>query len=413
LSQNPLPYTTLLRQNRDFRYLWLGQIISLLGDWFNLIAAAALVGTLTRSGFAVGGLFIVRMLAPFLISPLAGVVADRYDRKYVLIASDLARGAIVLLFLTVRRPEHVWLLYVFTGLQLGTGAFFFASRNAILPEIVSKQALGTANALTSATWSVMLAVGAALGGIAAGTIGIYPAFILDAFTFLLSAVCIARVRSHPRSGGGKSLRDAYNEYREGLSYLRRHTDTTVLALHKTAIGLYSGGLDVLLVAVCRDVFPLGRDGSLTLGLVFGIAGVGSGLGPILARRLTGDVPRLLRLAILPGYALGTVGLLVMAPLDHFGGLLAGAFLRSFGGGIVWVFSTQLLLQTVPDRVRGRVFSSEFALFTLGAAAGAAGAGQAQDLGLDPTAIFGVLAIIPLVPAALWLGWIRRTPHQKI
>ena len=409
MEPRPLSYRALLREAPDFRRLWLGQIISLLGDWFNLIAAAALIGTLTQSGFAVGGLFIVRMLAPFLLSPLAGVVADRYDRKKVLIASDLARAAIVLLFLLVRRPEHVWLLYLFTALQLGTGAFFFAARNAILPDVVPERGLGTANALTSATWSVMLALGAALGGVAAGTLGVHAAFVLDALTFVLSAACLARIGSKARDGGGRSLRQAFDEYREGLAYLRRQTDTTVLALHKAAIGLYSGGLDVLLVAIARDVFSIGRDGSLALGMVFGAAGIGSGLGPILARRLTGDRDRPLRLAILPGYLLGTLGLLAMAPLQHFGVLLAGAFLRSFGGGIVWVFSTQLLLHTVPDRVRGRVFASEFALFTLGAAAGAAGVGQAQDLGYTPGQILAGLAAIPLVPAALWSWWAIKKP----
>ena len=101
-TQAAVSYTDLLRNNRNFRFLWLGQIVSLLGDWFNLVAAAALVGLLTQSGFAVGSLFVVRMLAPFLVSPIAGVAADRYNRKYILIAADLVRAAVVLAFLLVR-----------------------------------------------------------------------------------------------------------------------------------------------------------------------------------------------------------------------------------------------------------------------------------------------------------------------
>src|SRR5262245_45009211 len=111
-------YVTLVRENSNFRYIWIGQIISLLGDWFNLIASASLIATLSQSGTAIAGLFVLRMLAPFLVSPLAGVVADRYNRKYILIASDLCRAAIVFCFLFIRDAEQIWLLYVLTGLQL-------------------------------------------------------------------------------------------------------------------------------------------------------------------------------------------------------------------------------------------------------------------------------------------------------
>lgn len=164
-------YVALVRGNRAFRQLWFGQIISLLGDWFNLIAAASLVAELTQSGLAVGGLFVVRMLAPFLMSPIAGVVADRYNRKRILVATDVSRAAVVLFFLLVREPGHVWLLYVLTAVQLGISGFFFPTRNAILPDLVSDRELGAANALSSATWSVMLALGAALGDLVSGTWG--------------------------------------------------------------------------------------------------------------------------------------------------------------------------------------------------------------------------------------------------
>ncbi len=91
-DEPPLGYAQLIRENRNFRSLWFGQIISLLGDWFTLIASASLVALLTRSGFAIGGLFVVRMLAPFLLSPIAGVVADRYNRKHILMVTDLIRA---------------------------------------------------------------------------------------------------------------------------------------------------------------------------------------------------------------------------------------------------------------------------------------------------------------------------------
>ena len=157
-------YWALPRDNANFRNLWLGQIISLLGDWFNLIASAALIAQLTESGLAVGTLFVVRMLAPVLVSPLAGVAADRYNRKHILIAADVGRFFTAAAFLLIRSPEHVWVVYLLSFLQLGIGGFFFPARSALLPDIVRSDQVGAANALTSATWSVMLATGAALVG---------------------------------------------------------------------------------------------------------------------------------------------------------------------------------------------------------------------------------------------------------
>ena len=118
-------YLGLLKGNRAFRYLWAGQVVSLTGDWFNLIASAALIATLTQSGTAVGGLFVVRMLAPFLVSPFAGVVADRYNRKAILMSTDILRCFVVLGFVLVREPQHVWLIYLLTMVQSASQGFFF------------------------------------------------------------------------------------------------------------------------------------------------------------------------------------------------------------------------------------------------------------------------------------------------
>ena len=348
-------YRDLVRHNPNFRMLWLGQIVSLLGDWFNLIASAALVSSLTGSGLAVGGLFVVRMLAPFLISPFAGVAADRYNRKTLLIATDLGRGIVVLGFLLVREPEHVWLLYALTVLQLGLSGFFFPERNAILPDIVARHELGAANALSASTWSVMLAFGAALGGLVAGKWGAYPAFVVDALTFFGSAVLITRVaynRDPALADVSASVRAALTDYFDGLRYLRQHVDILAIAMHKAAVALIvNGAFDVLQVRLAEDVFVIGKEGGTGLGIMYAASGIGTGIGPIMARYITGDDDRMQRRALVAGYALMVVGLAIQALLVSFPVFLAGTLLRSAGGGIAWVFSTQLLLQLLPDRVR--------------------------------------------------------------
>lgn len=295
IQENSVSYIALLRGNSNFRNLWLGQIVSLLGDWFNLIASAALIAELTHSGTAIGGLFVVRMVAPFLISPIAGVVADRYNRKHILIATDVTRAVVVLGFLLVRNPEQVWLLYVLTAVQLGISGFFFPTRNAILPDLVSQRELGAANAISSATWSTMLAFGAAIGGLVAGVWGNDPAFVVDAITFVASAYFISRIVYQPTSSlesSDRTIRGALLQYLDGLRYMRRHLDVLVIALHKPAVALLvTTGFQVIQVRIAEEVFVWGKGGGISLGIMYGVVGVGTGLGPIMARYFTGDRDR--------------------------------------------------------------------------------------------------------------------------
>ncbi|MCL4832868.1 MAG: MFS transporter [Caldilineaceae bacterium] len=410
-------YAALVRGNPNFRNLWLGQIVSLLGDWFNLIASAALVGALTQSGLAIGSLFVVRMLAPFLISPIAGVVADRYNRKHILIAADLVRAVTVFGFLFVREPGHVWILYTLTAVQLALSGFFFPARNAILPDVTTPEELGAANALSSATWSVMLAVGAALGGLVSGTWGIYPAFVIDGLTFLLSAFFIWQVRVHSvpsLAASDKSVAAAVGQYVEGLRYLRQNLDVLAVAVQKGVNSFFlSSGFQVLQVAIAQDVFVIGEGGGVSLGLMFALAGVGTGLGPILARRYTGDRNRALRWAIALGYLIGGAGMVLTAPLTSFGVVLLGTALRGIGGGMIWVFSTQLLLQTVPGQVRGRVFAMEFAIFYLASAAASSLVGAGLDTSLGISGVIWWMAGLSLIPAGLWTFYVWRKGQTAV
>ncbi len=407
-SKNPAGYGALIRRNANFRFMWLGQIISLLGDWFNLIASAALIGELSQSGTAIGGLFVVRMLAPFLVSPIAGVVADRYNRQHILILTDIARAVTVFGFLFIREANQIWLLYVLTAIQLGISGFFFPTRNAILPDIVSSRELGAANALSSATWSVMLALGAALGGIVAGTWGIYTAFIIDALTFLVSALFIAQLKYRPAPGidsTEKTIGAGLKQYLAGLRYLRQHVDILFIALIKAATALIIGGFQVIQVTIAEKFFVIGEGGGISLGLMYAVAGVGTGIGPIVARRFTGDRDGALRFTLILGYIIVALGMAIAAPLANFNLVLLGALLRGIGGGTNWVFSTQLLLQLVPNHIRGRVFATEFAIFTLASAVGAAVAGGALDTSLDISDMMWWMGALVLIPGALWTLWL--------
>ena len=167
------------------------------------------------------------------------------------------------------------------------------------------------------------------------------------------------------------------------------------------------------VAIAERVFVIGQGGGTSLGLMYAAVGVGTGIGPIMSRRFTGDRDRLLRIAIAAAYVVSALGLLIISPLASFTLVLVGTLLRGIGAGTSWVFSTQLLLQLVPDRVRGRVFSTEFAFFTLASATGSAVGGwalDATDLGIS--GLLSGMAVLALIPSALWTLWIMFGSHAE-
>lgn len=379
--------------------------MSLLGDWFNLIASAILVAEITGSGLAVGFLFTIRMLAPFVIAPIAGICADRYNRKHLLIITDLARAFIVFGFLFVQDERHVWLLYALTALLFAVSGFFSPARSAILPDITSARELGTANTLGAATWSVMLALGAMIGGLTTGIFGSQMAFVIDGLTFFVSAAILLPIKlpGPPSAAPGTPARVKLG----ALRYMFQHPDILFIAMHKASIALLlSSGFQIVQIEIANSHFVIGVGGAISLGLMYGVNGVGSGIGPILARRWTGDQDKLLRISISIGYLVGAFGLVVTAPLYNLPIVLIGGFIRSIGGGIVWVFSTQLLLQSAPNEIRGRIFGTEFAIFTLMGGIGTGVVGAALDRFPVPT-ILWVMAALPLIPAVLWSLWQMR------
>jgi MFS family permease len=410
-------YITLLRQNQNYRNLWLGGVISQLGDWFNLIASAALVSDLTDSGFALSYLFLARFLPLFLFSPFAGVLADRFDRRRILIASNILRAATVMGFLLVREPGHIWLLYVLTVTQFALSAVFTPARTAVLANIVAPEDLVTANALDSFTWSTMLAVGSLLGGVAASALGISAAFLIDAATFVIAAWFVSRILIPEEDIEARVAvsRGGWLDFLDGLRYLRGEPYIFVISLVKAGGSLVWGAINVLEVNFAEQIFPLGGDGSTTLGIIYAITGLGTGFGPLLLRRWLGDAPPRLRWAITVGFwvlALGILALSAAPTLPWFG---FATLVRTVGSGTVWVFSAALLQTIVPDRFRGRVFAFEFALLTLTQSISIFWAGFAQDtLGWSVRQVTASMGISGLFVASLWLVfqlWAMRRPER--
>src|SRR5687767_10406142 len=165
-----------------------------MGDWFDTIALYTIILNLTGSGRDVGLLLVARFVPSFLFGPLSGVVADRFSRQKIMIVTDILRAVVVLGFLFVRSADQLWLIYVLTVLQLALSTFFEPAKTAAIPSIVSDRELVPANAISSVTWSIMLTLGAAIGGVITGWFGTNVAFVLDSISYLFSSYFLACVR---------------------------------------------------------------------------------------------------------------------------------------------------------------------------------------------------------------------------
>src|SRR5580704_18161357 len=197
-------FLRLLKNNRNYRYTWSGQVVSEVGDHFNNIAVFSLALATTHSGMVVTGVILSRAVPAVLAGPLAGVVLDRLDRKRIMIASDLIRAVVALGFILAIARRDTWLLYLLSALLMLASPFFTSGRSAILPTIANKQELHTANSLTQTTQWMTLTVGTFLGGTSVGQLGYQWAFGFNALSFLFSALCISRL--HVESGHFKAQR---------------------------------------------------------------------------------------------------------------------------------------------------------------------------------------------------------------
>jgi MFS family permease len=405
------PYLALLRTNRNFRLLYIGQTISQLGDWFNTVAVYALLLDLTGSATAVAWMLIVQMLPIALVGPVAGVVVDRLNRRRIMMAADIVRGVLIFGLLIVRRADQIWIAYAVTALTVSAQAFFEPARTSTIPNVTSKDELLPANALASATWSAMLAIGASIGGLVTAAFGRNIAFVVNALSFFASALFIALTRYEATPAVRPPLRGlvpltGIPDLVDGLRYVRRHAHVAALMFVKAGWGSGAGIL-LLLTIFGQRVFPVGLSSAGGIGVLYGARGLGAALGPIMLRWILGQKPAALRRTIGPAYFMIGVfyAALAGAPVLPLAALCV--LFAHFGGSILWVFSTVLLQMEVPDQFRGRVFAVELALVTLTSSISSYWTGHALDGGSSPRVVSLVLGLLFFVPGALWLLILSR------
>ena len=415
--EHPVPsislesYLRLVRGNRNFRRLWLAQIVSEIGDWFYTLSIYTLLLQLTGHASSVALALVLQVLPQTLVGPTAGVVNDRLRRKQVMIAADIVRFLVVLAMLFVRTRSMVWLVYPLLLAETAMAAFFEPARSSVIPNITAKDEVLVANTLSSATWSVNLLIGAAVGGVVAAFFGRDTVFILNAISFLMSALLIGGMRfaePHAESAAPLRPRDLidYSPVLEGIRYIRSHPTLLPAVFAKAGELMVGPSWVIFTVMGAREFAVHGRGidaaGGAMLGMsiLLGGRGLGAMAGPLVAARWAGRSDHRLRLGILLGYLTIAFGYCVLGASRSVWMAAGCALLAHAGGSTVWVFSTTLLQFHTEDRFRGRVFSADLGLGSLTFAVTAYLAGRFLDAGISARTVATSTGVLMLVPAAI-------------
>jgi MFS family permease len=410
-------YLALLRKNRNFRLLWMAQVVSEIGDWFYTVAIYSLLLEYTGSAKSVALAFTLQVLPQFFASPTAGVINDRLSRRKVMLFADWARAGIVAGMLLIRGPETVNLLYALLFLETILWALFEPGRTATIPNITTGRDVITGNALSSITWSFNFAVGSALGGVIAAFFGRETVFVLNTASFVVSGLLIQRMRfeePHLKDLPPFRARDLFDfrPIAEGFRYVRSDAKLAATMMVKAGLGLI-GTNWVILPVLGRDWFPVqiagltgDQAGTLGMSLLLGARGVGAIAGPLVAGMIARQEEGRMRPAIAVGFGLAAAGYLLLS--QAVGPLTAGlaVALGHAGSSITWVFSTTLLQLQTEDRFRGRVFSVEFGFSVLVMAVMSSVAGVLIDRGVSPFGLAGLTGVVLLAPGAVWLWALR-------
>lgn len=399
-------FRQLLRQNRNYRYTWIGQVVSEIGDHFNNIAVFSLAMETTHSGLVVSGVMLSRAVPAVMAGPLAGVALDRFDRKRIMLASDLIRAVVALSFVLTVRHHSTTLLYGLSALLMFASPFFTSGRTSILPSITSKEELHTANSLTQTTQWTTLTIGTMVAGLSAATLGYQWAFVLNSLSFLGSAACIWQLHG---TKGFRAKREAlteeqvvrpWHEYKEGLIYMR--SSPLILGIAFVGVGWATGGgaAQILFTLFGEVVFNRGAAG---IGIVWSFAGVGllvgGAVGHALGRRISfRDYKR----AIVVCYIIHGGAYVLFSQMRSFAAALFFIALSRSGVAVSSVLNFTQLLRRVPDEFRGRVFSTVESLTWSTMMVSMTAAGIASQFH-GPRTIGFVAGILSSSTALFW-GW---------
>lgn len=399
-------YLRLLGENRDFRLLWSAQVVSELGDWLYAVAVYSLLLQLTGKAESVGIAVVLQLLPQVLVAPTAGVLNDRLNRRALMIAADLARLFIVLGMMLVTTADMVWLVWILLFTETVMWALFEPGRTALIPNIVaSRDKLLVANALSSSTWAINLALGSGLGGLVLWKFGRTSVFVINAVSFGISALLLAAMRvreTHAENLPPFRLRGLFDfkPIWDGIQYVRGHAGRLSTLLVKAGMGL-TGAHWVLLPVFGERVFPIEGSGALSMSLLFSARGVGAFIGSFASGYWAKNEERRMRAGITFAFLVTAAAYAALGFAPTLWVACVYVAIGHAGSSMAWVFSTTLLHKMTDDEFRGRVFSADFAGLFLTMSAVSFAAGELVDLGAGVRLLAVCSGLLGLIPAALW------------
>ncbi|MDQ4123731.1 MAG: MFS transporter [Acidobacteriota bacterium] len=417
-----LTYAQLLGGNRNFRNLWLGQVVSELGNWFNFIAGLGLVRVVSGAAPEAAAILLVARTAPFaLFMPLAGALVDRTSRRAVMLVTDYARAVVALGFLLVDEPGDLWIAYLCSVILALLSAFFDAAKNAAMPNVTGDDGLLAGNALMFSSRFLLMSIGAALGGAASAFFGYEIAFIINAVSFLVSAYSIWLIpgdsmhSQKPKAQIDLESRVAsvFRDMKDGWSFIRGHS-LVLTIIGVNIIWAIGGGAINLISDRLGGVVFAGKDGWSADGAVAAIytaAGLGLFIGMILARRVGDFVER--RNLVVPfiGWTLVIHGILyaIAGFMPNLWLVMALMMVSRVLLGVEYAVQETMLMRAIPDDLRGRVMTTdraaEISVFSVSNLAGGWSLYMITPQML--TAISGILS------AVSGLFWFFRVSKNKL
>jgi MFS family permease len=355
-------FVDLLRSNRNYRCTWMGQVVSEIGDYFNNIAVFSLVMQTSGSGLVVSGVMLARAIPAVVAGPIAGVTLDRFDRKRIMIASDLIRAVVAITFIATIHQPKPWLLYLLSGVLMFASPFFTSGRAAILPTIANPRELHAANSLTQTTQWATLTAGTMLAGWSADRLGYTWAFVINSLSFLFSAAAIWLIdergvsfRAQRQKGEASHTVRPWHEYREGLEYIR--STPLILGIGLLSVGWAAGGgaAQILFTLFGEQIFKRGAAG---IGEIWGLAGVGlligGGLAHLLGRRISFNG---YKKTVTISYLSHGLAYVAFSLAAQYWLALVMICLSRVGMAVCSVLNYSQLLRHTPDEFRGRVFAT--------------------------------------------------------
>lgn len=414
-----MTYRQLLRANANLRRLWAAQVVSEIGDWLNNISVFALTIELAgpdREGVAIAIYAIARHLPLFVFGPLAGVTVDRADRKRVMIGADLARALLALGFVLAANFGSLTLIYLVSAALFSVAAFFNAAKRASIPQLArNTKELVAANALSASTTAATLAIGSAFGGALAAAFERRIIFVINAVTFLVSALIVRRLSllpTPPREERAPVVawRRSLEDFREGVRYVRSRPLLFAVFIAVAGWGLGNGAARALYSVFGAQLGQIAhftsRPNDFGISVLFVAMGVGGVFGAILARRSEGKLTARLGRSL----ALDGAALIAFSFAPDLWSAAAVLVVREANYAIWWTAQQTILMQSTEARFSGRVFASHETTTTLAMLGSMLVSGLAADrFGIRPVASSAGIVII--ASSALWSLLVRRAQHR--